>query len=103
MIKSLFAPRESHPAETRAAIVPATVKKLKELGLDVFVEKGLGLKSDFKNSDYEAAGAKLISDAATAYAAADIVTRVRKPQAAEIDALRPVSYTHLTLPTICSV
>ena len=89
MIKSLFAPRESHPAETRTAIVPATVKKLKELGLDVIVEKGLGLKSDFKDSDYEAAGAKLISDAATAYAAADIVTRVRKPQAAEIDALRP--------------
>ena len=89
MTKSLFVPRESHPAETRAAIVPATVKKLKELGLDIFVEEGLGLKSDFKNSDYEAAGAKLISDAATAYAAADIVTRVRKPQAAEIDALRP--------------
>ena len=51
MIKSLFVPRESHPAETRAAIVPATVKKLKELGLDIFVEEGLGLKSDFKNSD----------------------------------------------------
>jgi len=88
-MKRLFAPLESHPAETRAAIVPATVKKLKELGLDVSVEKGIGLKSDFTDSDYEAAGAELVSDAAAGYAAADIVIRVRKPQAAELDAVRP--------------
>ncbi|MGZ0707660.1 NAD(P) transhydrogenase subunit alpha [Coraliomargarita sp. W4R53] len=88
-MKRLFAPLESHPAETRAAVVPATVKKLKELGLDVSVEKGIGLKSDFTDKDYVAAGAELVSDAATGYAAADIVTRVRKPQASELDALRP--------------
>ncbi|MGZ0656979.1 NAD(P) transhydrogenase subunit alpha [Coraliomargarita sp. W4R72] len=88
-MKRLFAPLESHPAETRAAVVPATVKKLKELGLDVSVEKGIGLKSDFTDKDYVAAGAELVSDAATGYAAADIVTRVRKPLASELDALRP--------------
>lgn len=91
MIKRLFAPRESHTAETRAAIVPDTVKKLKELGLNVSVEKGLGLKSDFKDSEYEAAGADLISDATAGYATADIVTRVRKPQGNELDAIRPGS------------
>ena len=37
----------------RSAIVPATVKKLKELG-HRWSKKVLGLKSDFKNSDYEA-------------------------------------------------
>lgn len=89
MIKRLFVARESHPAETRTAIVPDTVKKLKELGLNVSVEKGLGLKSDFKDSDYEAAGAELISDATAGYATADIVTRVRKPQGKELDAIRP--------------
>ena len=91
MIKRLFAPRESHTAETRAAIVPDTVKKLKELGLNVSVEKGLGLKSDFKDSEYEAAGADLINDATAGYATADIVTRVRKPQGNELDAIRPGS------------
>jgi NAD(P) transhydrogenase subunit alpha len=88
-MKRLFAPKETHHAETRAAIVPATVKKLKELGLEVSVEKGLGLKADFTDREYEAAGAKLVSDAATGYAAADIITRVRKPQAGELEAIRP--------------
>ena len=88
-MKRLFAPLESHPAETRAAIVPATVAKLIELGLSVSVEKGIGLKSDFTDAAYEAAGAELIDDAAAGYAAADIVTRVRKPQASELDAIRP--------------
>jgi NAD(P) transhydrogenase subunit alpha len=88
-MKRLFAPLESHPAETRAAIVPATVKKLKELGLDVSVQRGIGLKSDFTDSDYEAAGAELVSDAAAGYAAADIITRVRKPEPNELDSVRP--------------
>jgi NAD(P) transhydrogenase subunit alpha len=69
--------------------VPATVKKLIELGLDVSVERGIGLKSDFTDEAYQAAGAELVSDAAAAYAAADIVIRVRKPQPSELDAIRP--------------
>lgn len=88
-MKRLFAPLESHPAETRAAIVPPTVAKLKELGLSVSVQKGIGLQSDYPDKAYESAGAEIVSDAASAYAAADIVTRVRKPQANELDAIRP--------------
>ena len=89
IMKRLFAPLESHPAETRAALVPATVTKLKELGLDVGVQKGIGLKSDFTDAAYAAAGAELFDDPAAAYATADIVTRVRKPQVSELEALRP--------------
>ncbi|MDQ8196030.1 NAD(P) transhydrogenase subunit alpha [Coraliomargarita sp. SDUM461004] len=88
-MKRLFAPRESHPAETRTAIVPATVKKLKDLGLDVCVETGIGLRSDFDDEAYQTAGAEIIPNSAAGYATADIVIRVRKPQAAELDALRP--------------
>lgn len=88
-MKRLFAPLESHPAETRAAIVPATVTKLKELGLSVSVQTGIGIKSDYPDAAYEQAGAQLVNDAAAGYAAADIVIRVRKPQASELDALRP--------------
>lgn len=88
-MKRLFAPLESHPSETRAALVPSTVTKLKELGLEVSVQKGIGLKSDHTDETYAAVGAELITDAAAGYAAADIVIRVRKPQAEELAALRP--------------
>jgi NAD(P) transhydrogenase subunit alpha len=88
-MKRLFAPLETHPAETRAALVPAIVTKLKALGLDVSVEKGIGLKSDYPDQAYVDAGAGMIDEAAAGYATADIVTRVRKPQKTELDALRP--------------
>lgn len=88
-MKRLFAPLENHPAETRAAVTPATVSKLCELGLAVSVESGLGLKSDYPDEAYKTAGAEIVSDAASGYAQADIVARVRKPEPNDLDALRP--------------
>jgi NAD(P) transhydrogenase subunit alpha len=88
-MKRFFTPLESHPAETRASLAPATAVKLKNLGLDVFVQSGAGLKSDFSDADYEAAGATVVPDAATGYEQADIVARVRKPEMAEIEKMRP--------------
>lgn len=87
-MKRLFAPKETHPAETRAAIVPPTVSKLKELGLEVTVESGIGLQSDYNDESYKAAGAEIVQSAAEGYAAADIVTRVRKPEADQLDDIR---------------
>lgn len=88
-MKRFFSPLETHPAETRASLVPATVTTLKALGLEVLVQSGAGLKSDFSDADYEAAGALVVPDAATGYAQADIVARVRKPTTAEIEQMRP--------------
>jgi NAD(P) transhydrogenase subunit alpha len=88
-MKRLFAPLETHPAETRAALVPATVSKLITLGLEVCVQRGIGLKSDFSDQVYLGAGAKIVDEAAEGYAAADIVTRVRRPEPSELEALRP--------------
>ena len=87
-MKRLFAPKETHPAETRAAVVPATVSKLKELGLEVSVEPGIGLKSDFDDESYRAAGAEIVATPTAGYAAADIVTRVRKPELEQLADLR---------------
>lgn len=87
-MKRLFAPKETHPAETRAAVVPATVSKLKELGLEVSVESGIGLKSDFDDESYRAAGAEIVATPTAGYAAADIVTRVRKPELEQLADLR---------------
>lgn len=88
-MKRFFAPLESHPAETRTSVAPVTVTKLKKLGLDVLVQSGAGAKSDYSDSDLEAAGATIVADAKTGYDQADIVARVRKPEAAELDLVKP--------------
>jgi NAD(P) transhydrogenase subunit alpha len=87
-MKRIFAPLETHPAETRAALSPAIAGKLKELGLEVSVQKGIGLKSDYPDAEYEKARAILIDDAARGSAEADIVIRVRKPDSAQLDSLK---------------
>lgn len=87
-MKCLFAPTETHPAETRASVAPSTVKKLKELGLNILVETGAGLKSDYTDADFEQAGATIVPDAKTGYDQADIVTRVRKPEAADLNMVK---------------
>ena len=47
--------------ENRVAIVPNSIKKLNKKGLKVFVEKGAGIKSNYSDSDYVSAGAKICS------------------------------------------
>lgn len=88
-MKRFFAPLESHPAETRTSVAPVTVTKLKKLGLDVLVQSGAGAKSDYQDADFEAAGATIVADAKTGYDQADIVARVRKPEAEELDLVKP--------------
>ncbi|HAV13903.1 MAG TPA: NAD(P)(+) transhydrogenase (Re/Si-specific) subunit alpha [Opitutae bacterium] len=83
-MKRLFAPTETHPAETRAAIAPVTVKKLIDLGIEVLVQTGAGKKSDYSDQDYSDAGATIVADAKSGYDQADIVTRVRKPEPVEL-------------------
>jgi len=79
----LAVPRETSPGETRVAATPESVKKLKGLGLDVVVETGAGHAAHIADADYVAAGASIAPDAKTALADADIVLKVRGPQAAE--------------------
>jgi NAD(P) transhydrogenase subunit alpha len=77
-------PAETDPAEARVAATPETVKKLVALGASVAVEAGAGLKSSILDGDYSAAGATIAPDAAAAIADADIILRVRRPDAAEL-------------------
>ena len=72
---------EHDPAEPRVAATPETVKKLVGLGAEVAVEPGAGVKSGILDADYRAAGATVGIDAAQG---ADIVLRVRRPNAAEL-------------------
>ncbi|MFC5349700.1 NAD(P)(+) transhydrogenase (Re/Si-specific) subunit alpha, partial [Azospirillum lipoferum] len=72
-------PKERRAGELRVAASPETVKKLKGLGLDVVVESGAGLGSSLPDAAYEAAGAAIAADAASALADADIVLKVQRP------------------------
>ena len=75
-------PAETDPAETRVAASPETVKKFIALGAEVAVEQGAGLKAGFVDSDYQAAGARLVPAAEAL--GADLVLKVRRPTEQEL-------------------
>ena len=80
--------KEQAAAETRVAATPETVKKLTALGLSVVVESGAGQESSIADAEYQAAGAEVAPDAATALAGAGIVFAVQTP-AADVRAAIP--------------
>ncbi len=79
--------KETAQAEKRVAASPDSVKKLIALGADVFVETGAGAASSYPDSQFEAAGAKVVSQD-EAYKDADVVLRVRNPTAGEVGKMK---------------
>ncbi len=79
--------KETAQAEKRVAASPDSVKKLIALGADVFVETGAGAASSCPDSQFEAAGAKVVSQD-EAYKDADVVLRVRTPTAGEVGKMK---------------
>ena len=77
-------PKERRAGETRVAVSPETVKKFKGLGLDIVVETGAGAAAHYADADFTAAGATIAPDSAAALKNADIVLKVRGPEAGEI-------------------
>jgi H+-translocating NAD(P) transhydrogenase subunit alpha len=75
--------------ETRVAATPETVKKYAALGLEVVVERDAGRAAAVTDAEYEAAGARLVSTAHEALGQADLVLKVRGPDAEEAAAIRP--------------
>jgi len=69
-------PRESFPGERRVALVPLSVPNLVKAGLEVVVEAGAGVGAGYLDAEYAAKGAKIISDRAEVFRAADIVVQV---------------------------
>ena len=82
-------PRETYAGEKRVATVPDVVQKLVKLGFAVKVESGAGDAANLADDTYVAAGATIAPDAASLYAASDIVFKVRPPTPAEVAQLKP--------------
>jgi len=72
-------PRERMPGETRVAASPDMVKKLVTFGFDVVVEKGAGEDAAIPDAEFQAAGATIAKDEATAISDADVVIKVQRP------------------------
>ena len=74
-------PREIQSQERRVAATPETVQKIIKLGLDVVVQAGAGEAADLSDAAYAEAGATIAPDAASLWGQADLILKVRPPQA----------------------
>ena len=81
-------PKEVFPGERRVATVPEVVPKLAKLGFSVIVQSGAGDAASLSDEAYAAAGATVVPDAASVWSKADIVFKVRAPNADEVGHMR---------------
>jgi len=72
-------PKEIMRGENRVAAVPETVQKFVQAGFTVLVEAGAGAGAFFSDSQYQEAGATIVSDAEEVYAKADLILKVKEP------------------------
>ena len=75
----LAVPKEIVPGETRVVLVPTCVGRLVKAGLEVVVQAGAGERSAIADSEYEAKGASIESDARKLFGEADMVAKVQAP------------------------
>ena len=78
--------------EPRVAISPDTVKKLVALGATVKVQSGAGLRSRFSDEALQAQGAQIVASSGAAIDGADILLKVRRPDDAELRAMKPGAF-----------
>lgn len=71
-------PKEILAGENRVAATPETVAKYRQLGFTVLVQEGAGSGAFFDNNAYAQAGAEIVPDAATLYARADLILKVKE-------------------------
>ena len=76
-------PAEILAGEARVAATPETVKKMVGIGHQVTIQQGAGTGASIPDADYTAAGAQL-AGVADIYAQAEIILKVRAPDAGEL-------------------
>ena len=92
-------PSEIKTDEYRIAITPAGVRELTTRGHDVLVQSGGGEGSAMSDEQFIAQGARIAPDAEAVFAEAELILKVKEPQAAEVGLLREgqalFTYLHL--------
>ncbi|ABM24833.1 MULTISPECIES: alanine dehydrogenase [Shewanella] len=92
-------PKEIKNHEYRVGMVPSSVRELTIKGHEVFVETNAGTGIGFSNQDYVDAGATILATASDVYAKAEMIVKVKEPQAVERAMLRhdQILFTYLHL------
>ena len=92
-------PKEVKDHETRVGLVPSGVTALREAGHEVLVETRAGEGSSLTDREYMQAGAAILENATEVWKRADLVVKVKEPQASECVYFRPgltlFTYLHL--------
>jgi alanine dehydrogenase len=92
-------PKEIKSHEYRAGLTPASVRELVNHGHQVLVQTGTGLGIGFDDAQYVAAGARIVPDATAVFGEAEMIVKVKEPQAQECRMLRQgqllFTYLHL--------
>ena len=92
-------PREIKTHEYRVGLTPASVRELVEHGHEVLVETDAGDAIGLVDATYQSAGARIAANAEEVFAAAELIVKVKEPQAEERARLREgqVLFTYLHL------
>jgi alanine dehydrogenase len=92
-------PKEIKADEYRVALTPSGVRELVDHGHEVVVQVGAGVGSAIADGEYVAQGARLARLADEVFAEADLIVKVKEPQAVEVARLEPrhtlFAYLHL--------
>ena len=76
-------PKEISEGEARVAMTPESAGALQKLGHECLIEAGAGLAAGFSDEAYKAAGVEVVKTAAALWKGADIIAKVRPPNATE--------------------
>ena len=92
-------PREIKVLENRVGLTPESVREVVAHGHDVVVEHDAGQGIGMTDDDYRRAGARVVGTARDVFDAAELIVKVKEPQAAERRMLKPgqVLFTYLHL------
>lgn len=92
-------PKEIKNHEYRVGMVPASVRELINHGHEVVVEINAGIGIGFTDQDYKDAGASIFNTASDIFAQAEMIVKVKEPQAVERAMLREgqILFTYLHL------
>ena len=92
-------PREVKTSEYRVALTPTGVRELVEHGHSVYVEHDAGEGSTIHDDEYQAQGARILPSADDVFAEAEMIVKVKEPQASEVERFREgqllFTYLHL--------
>jgi len=92
-------PKEVKDHEYRVAATPEGVREAVGAGHRVVVEASAGVGSAITDDAFVAAGAEILPDADVVFAAADLIVKVKEPQASEYERFRDghllFTYLHL--------